>query len=241
MTDFQGVTLLFDFDMTIGYRILMWTATVKELLLEENVVAESSRIRPFTHGKGYPWAMPELSHTEYFNDAQWKEKGLWWKATQDFIAEGLVNNDICDKNTAIRVAERFVGKYCELDYWRIFSDAFPTLKKLRDRGAEIGILSNHVPQAREIITSLGVMDFVDFAILSAEEEYEKPNIKIFEKALKGRDKSKCIMIGDNYEVDIVGALNAGIKAVLVRKENVVNYEYYCKDFSTLEETLEKLI
>lgn len=241
MTDLKGITLLFDFDMTIGYRILMWTATVKELLLEENVVVDQDRIRPFTHGNGYPWARSELSHSEYFGDKNWKEKGLWWKSTQDFIIEGIISNVICDKEIAIRVANRFKEKYCDLSYWRIFRDSFPVLKRLKERGAEIGILSNHVPEARYIITSLGVMDYVDFAILSAEEEYEKPNIKLFERALQGRDKSKCIMIGDHYDVDVCGALSAGIKAILVRKENTSNYKYYCKDFSTLEEILEKLI
>lgn len=51
----MAVNIYFDFDMTLAYRIMMWTDTVRELLLEECVVVKREDIRPFYTFNGYPW------------------------------------------------------------------------------------------------------------------------------------------------------------------------------------------
>ena len=50
---------------------------------------------------------------------------------------------------------------------------------------------------------------------------KKPNKKVFEYALEkvNTTASNCIMIGDNLEADIEGALNCGIKAIHFNSEN----------------------
>ncbi|AKJ38223.1 hypothetical protein MCM1_1167 [Methanosarcina barkeri CM1] len=45
---------------------------------------------------------------------------------------------------------------------------------------------------------------------------------------KLEDTSEVTMIGDSYIADVEGAINAGIKAILVRKENTHNYQNYLK-------------
>ena len=45
------------------------------------------------------------------------------------------------------------------------------------------------------------------------------------------------MIGDTYLADVVGALNAGLKAVLVRKPNSTRYPIYGEDLSTFWDLL----
>ena len=47
--------VLFDFDMILGYRSPMWTETVQELLLENNVCVPEQLSRPVTHGAVSPW------------------------------------------------------------------------------------------------------------------------------------------------------------------------------------------
>ena len=58
----MNINIYFDFDMTLGYRIMMWRDTVRELLLEEGVVADAGGIRIFSDGKGSPWSLPSLTH-----------------------------------------------------------------------------------------------------------------------------------------------------------------------------------
>ena len=45
------------------------------------------------------------------------------------------------------------------------------------------------------------------------------------------------MVGDNYEIDIKGAENAGIKAILLDPKNKYEYKDKIKDINELEELL----
>ena len=50
---------------------------------------------------------------------------------------------------------------------------------------------------------------------------KKPNAKIFQFALNNAhaSPSESIMIGDNYEADIMGALNSGMRAIYCNYNN----------------------
>ena len=54
---------------------------------------------------------------------------------------------------------------------------------------------------------------------------------------KLEDTSEVTMIGDSYIADVEGAINAGIKAILVRKENIHNYQNYCKSLDEIDAIL----
>ncbi|MGI6701770.1 MAG: HAD family hydrolase [Christensenellales bacterium] len=214
------VNVFFDFDMTLGFRILMWRDTVRELLLEQGVVVSVDEIRNFYEGKGYPWSRPMLTHQEFFNG-----KG-WWDNTRDFIYDSLL--DLCDIKRARAVADNFRERYIDIRYWKVFPDTVPTLKALKSQGYNLYILSNHVPEAHDIINSLGIGEYFVKMFISADIGAEKPNPMIYHRALEGLDGIN-IMVGDNYEADISGALQNGFDgAVLVRKPNTNNLRRYSK-------------
>jgi FMN phosphatase YigB (HAD superfamily) len=54
-------------------------------------------------------------------------------------------------------------------------------------------------------------------VVSAQINIRKPSPQIFEKALKklGIDASRAVFVGDTPSMDIKGARNAGIKAILI--------------------------
>ena len=56
---------------------------------------------------------------------------------------------------------------------------------------------------------------------------KKPNIKIFDYALKisGARSKNSLMIGDNLEADILGALNAGFQAIHFNNNNEAPHEH----------------
>ena len=70
---------------------------------------------------------------------------------------------------------------------------------------------------------------------------KKPNIKIFDYALKisGARSKNSLMIGDNLEADILGALNAGFHAIHFNNNNEVPHEY-CLILSELKSLMECL-
>jgi putative hydrolase of the HAD superfamily len=70
-------------------------------------------------------------------------------------------------------------------------------------------------------TELGLQPYLDFKVTSAEVGYDKPRPEIFMAALeKGKVKSKeALYVGDQYDVDIIGARGVGMKAVLIDRNN----------------------
>lgn len=70
---------------------------------------------------------------------------------------------------------------------------------------------------------------------------KKPNIKIFDYALKisGARSKNSLMIGDNLEADILGALNAGFQAIHFNNNNEAPHEH-CFILSELKSLMECL-
>ena len=224
--------VIFDFDMTLGFRTTMWTDTVKELLLENNVYATSEQIRPVTHGGVYPWSDPAVSHADFFKGRD------WWETVSGNIADGLAENGICSLKEAQSAMQGLRDRFCDTRYWKLFPDTLATLEKLTESGCSLALVSNHIPEARDIFNHLGLGAYFPRMVISSEEEYEKPHPAVLEKALGDFDKDKTVLVGDNYIADVLGAIRFGMGAVLVRKPNVTGYNYYCK---TLEELPSLLI
>lgn len=226
--------VIFDFDMTLGFRTTMWTDTVKELLLENNVYATSEQIRPVTHGGVYPWSDPTMSHADFFKGKD------WWQVVSGNIAQGLTENDVCSASEAEKAMAGLRDRFCDKRYWKLFPDTLDTLEQLTEEGYSLALVSNHIPEAREIFNHLGLGAYFPRMVISSEEEYEKPHPEILSKALGDFSKDKTVLVGDNYFADVLGAIQFGMGAVLVRKPNVTAYNYYCKNLSELPALLKRM-
>jgi putative hydrolase of the HAD superfamily len=96
-----------------------------------------------------------------------------------------------------------------------------TLKYLINRKYKLAIITNgsNSMQNRKI-DALGIRTFFDKIIISSDVGMRKPDKNIF---LLVCDElkifpSEAVYIGDNYEVDILGAVNAGLKAIWINKQ-----------------------
>ena len=226
--------VIFDFDMTLGFRTTMWTDTVKELLLENNVYATSEQIRPVTHGGVYPWSDPAISHADFFKGRD------WWETVSGNIAKGLAENGVCSLPDAEKAMKGLQNRFCDMSYWKLFPDTIGTLDALTSQGYSLALVSNHIPEAREIFNNLGLGAYFSRMVISSEEEYEKPHPEVLSKALGNFSKDKTVLVGDNYFADVLGALQFGMGAVLVRKPNVTGYNYYCKTLEELPALLKRM-
>lgn len=231
----MAINLFFDFDMTLGYRIMMWRDTVKELLLEEGATVSVDDIKSFSEGKGYPWSSPFKKHKEFFKGKE------WWQYVEEFIHKSLI--DIVDDKRAVSVSKKFKDRYLDFRYWGVFPDTLLTLKELKNKGYKLYILSNHVPEAKDLINKMGLTHFFEKIFISADLGVEKPNPEIYKIALSYTNKIDYnIMIGDNYEADIKGSINAGFNnAILVRKPNIYNYPYYSRYLNGIMDIIKELI
>jgi len=103
----------------------------------------------------------------------------------------------------------------------LFDDAIPTLKSLRAKGLILGVISNVDKNFDETYRKLGIADYIDFNVTSQEAGCEKPEAEIFLTALRKANlkAEETIFIGDQYTVDVVGARNVGMKAILLDRYN----------------------
>jgi len=67
---------------------------------------------------------------------------------------------------------------------RLYPDALPFLRALRERGIKIAIVSNCSEGTRELLTELGVAALADTMVLSCEVGAAKPAAEIYQRALK---------------------------------------------------------
>lgn len=101
-----------------------------------------------------------------------------------------------------------------------FDDVAPTLAILRERGLTLGLISNIDQRGSELIDSLGLGDYVDFAVTSGETGLAKPDPAAFRAALRKADAApnESIMVGDQPESDILGAMWVGITPILIDRD-----------------------
>ncbi|MFW6135768.1 MAG: HAD family hydrolase [Chloroflexota bacterium] len=204
--------LIWDFDGTLGYREGgMWSSALIELLHKEvpQIEASAEQFRPYLQS-GFPWHSPDRPHPEIRTPEQW-----WDRLTPAF--EAVFRSVGVDPSGARRLAHEVRSVYADPERWRLFDDTLPTLDRLTSRGWTHALLSNHVPELRQIIEHLGLGPHLAQVFNSAETGYEKPHPRAFQLVLEAFPDAEAVwMIGDSVRSDVTGAEALGIPALLVR-------------------------
>ena len=115
---------------------------------------------------------------------------------------------------------------------RLFPQTTATLIYLKKQGYDLGVISNGITIKQwEKLIRLDLHHFFDHVITSEEAGAEKPDKHIFECALEkmGYDAEKCVMIGNKFNEDILGAVNVGMSAILVNSELKESEKEYIKE------------
>ena len=126
---------------------------------------------------------------------------------------GVTDQAIVEKIVAWRrVYNLPVGVWNTVD-----PDAAQALDDVRRAGLRAAVISNSNGSVRSILESLGLGGHLDFVVDSGEEGVEKPDPRIFERALARARVApgEAVYIGDLYSIDVRGALAAGLRAVLL--------------------------
>ncbi len=105
--------------------------------------------------------------------------------------------------------------------WRAFPDAVPALRRLREIGMIIGIITNgnHHQQTGKI-SRIGVDRLVHRIYSSELMGHAKPAPEAFPVPCQEMQLSpgRTLYVGDNFRVDVDGARNAGLRAVHLDRE-----------------------
>jgi putative hydrolase of the HAD superfamily len=94
------------------------------------------------------------------------------------------------------------------------------LQRLRGAGLRLGVISNADGRVAEYLERAGLADCFELIIDSTIVGVEKPDPRIFEIACDrmGVRPDEVVYVGDTYEVDVLGARAAGIRAILLVDE-----------------------
>lgn len=100
----------------------------------------------------------------------------------------------------------------------LFPYAFEILEYLTDKGYALHLITNGFEKTQHSkLQNSGLDRFFKTVITSEASNSLKPHKEIFDYALTrtGAKKEESIMLGDSLEVDILGAMNAGMDQVYV--------------------------
>ena len=99
----------------------------------------------------------------------------------------------------------------------LFDDVLATMETLKQRGLVLGLITNATKQAVSAYRDLGLEPYLDIVITSEEAKTDKPDPAIFKLALQKADvnSSESVFVGDQYDVDVVGARRADITPIMI--------------------------
>lgn len=141
-----------------------------------------------------------------------------------FTMENLVKELNSNGNSEIVFTDIFAEK---LLYY--FSECVPevadsklinTLDYLKSK-YELVVLTNWFTQYQvKRLKKLGILHYFS-NVYGTENIKNKPNKEAFLTAARNYNLNECMMIGDNYEKDVLGALNVGMKAIFYNRKKII--------------------
>ena len=101
-----------------------------------------------------------------------------------------------------------------------YEDVVPALRRWRADGLRLVVVSNWDISLHEVLRRTGLRELLDGVVCSAEVGAAKPDPAIFQAALElaGLAPADVVHIGDSPEEDVAGALAAGIRSLLLRRD-----------------------
>ncbi len=102
-----------------------------------------------------------------------------------------------------------------------YPDVPAALARLRARGLTLVVVSNWDVSLPAVLRNAGLERMVDGMVTSAEVGHPKPAPEIFAAALAlaGCTPERAVHVGDSLDHDVLGALAAGIHAVLLCRDD----------------------
>jgi len=104
---------------------------------------------------------------------------------------------------------------CYQQNWAAFPDARTALEVAKGNGWRIGVLTNgSTVQQNAKLTAIGLAGLVDVVSTSEALGFSKPAPEAYHLTCEalGADPAETLMIGDNLELDVLGARAAGLSA-----------------------------
>lgn len=180
-------------------------------------------------------------HNQYY----WKQYTLGLIKQEDLrwnrMNQTLDEYGVQDLSLAKQLSKYYLDKLPESA--QLFPHTVELLTYLKSRNYRLHILSNGFEEVQhKKLACSGIHSFFDYIVTSEASQCVKPKKEIFDYALSksGATREKSIMVGDNPEVDLQGALNADIHSIYVDHQDQpsqVPYTYAVRNLKEIESLL----
>ena len=172
--------------------------------LNEAFIQTFKAAEPLAFPEATPAEIPELEFQ-------------WWEAITrtSFEKVGVVNHFSDFSAFFTQLYQHFATA----EPWYIYPDVFPRLKRWRDKGMELGIVSNFDSRLYAVLQTLELKDFFSSITISSAVGAAKPDAKIFAAALEKHHifAHQGWHVGDSFKEDYQGATAAGVRAFLLKR------------------------
>lgn len=225
--------IFWDFDGTLAYSESLWSGSVYKALQETDATTSV----PFTDIKkhmqyGFTWHTPEQDYSHLIQDK-------WWAFMNKHFYQSYMKCGISEE-TALAAASRVRSIIKRIENYSLYDDTIATLLKAREMGHTNVILSNNYPDLGVVLNGLQISTYFDGVVISALEGYDKPRIELFEIAKERFPGNEYYMVGDSLKADILGGKNAGMRTILVHKENSNEADFCFYDLYSICSLLEEM-
>ena len=184
--------------------------------LDGTLLDRDSSLKSFVDTQ-YDRLLPALTHIDRKNYVrrfiELDSRGHVWK---DKVYQSLVAEFAIDRLTWQDLLNDYETKFS--NYCLPFPYLIETLTLLQQQ-YRLGIITNGCTGFQfKSIEGLGIKDYFDTILVSEAEQVRKPQPEIFYTALSRLKTTPeaSVYIGDNSQADIIGAKNAGLKAIWKR-------------------------
>ena len=119
----------------------------------------------------------------------------------------------------------------------LFDDVMPALTHLKGLERILGLISNVDRDIGPICQELGLSAMLEAVVTSQEMGFSKPQPEIFLAAVKqaGVKPQEAIYVGDQYQIDVVGAKGAGMLGILLDRHGYFGEVTDCPKVRSLTE------
>ena len=192
--------VLFDFYGTLA-RATSWGPTIEEVLRERGAVMDRD-----AHARWQAEAADGVAHLEHSTD---RDRYVAWEQAR---LRRLADASGLDDDEVVAALYRALKTYT----LEAYDEAPAVLADLRSRGLALAVCSNWDWDLDGALELCGLGDAFDVVVTSAQAGARKPHPRIYEHTL-GRCGAPApgdvLFVGDTWEPDVVGPLNAGMRAV----------------------------
>lgn len=151
----------------------------------------------------------------------------WWRTVVFNSFKDCSNGSQIDEQSLHNIADQLITKYEDASVWKVADGSRNLLNCLQQNNICLGIISNFDTRLLNILKNMHLHHEFQFIITSYRVNCEKPDEKIFAKALEESrvpliKPQDALHIGNTPLKDYVGARNAGWKAILMTTERKLN-------------------